>query len=498
MSKQRMPSIIGGIIGVDYFKNYRKLKYRFLTHAHPVCYKDLPSGSTWPIYCSTETAAVLPTVLRENNESFYFNEFLLRPLALHTRYHFEEFTVTLLDANHVPGAVMFIFEGPAIPDSPVLYTGHFRADSSFYEKLFTVSILQRHDFGLICLDTTYAEAEEAEFPSHESSMINAVDLIKKLPKETTVYIVTLPLLNFKVLMQIAEKLEERIELFPLSKKIADIICPENTFGEDDTETRIFTVEREIARKMLERQSTSEDENRFCIVEMNVYVHEMSKCAVILNDDRVLNCDYAEQSSFNEIRDFLSMLRFRRLIGIGRPLTVTLTDKLKAFVPESKYNSGVVKEENVLDNLNTDYCLKMMACVKPDEGPLRSDWVNSFCDELKELIDPENPENTEGLSDDNVIDYENKTDIDSIAKQVVEFLSSENLEGHGMDAVLDLKAESLLDLVSRLEPDVRDKYEEACKNFRSNSKGISSELTFKLKEFKGFSNLFLEVYRSLQE
>lgn len=101
------------------------------------------SESGLPIYCSPQTAAVLPTLLAEGNENFLLNRSRLRPLRLNVPYHFDEFTVTLLDSNYVPGAVMFIFESSRIPGSPVLYTGYFRADSSFYMKVNTVSLLKK-------------------------------------------------------------------------------------------------------------------------------------------------------------------------------------------------------------------------------------------------------------------------------------------------------------------------------------------------------------------
>ena len=72
-----------------------------------------------------------------------WKEELLKPLPLNIRHNFDEFSVILLDANHVPGAVMFIFEGPKIRNGPVLCTGHFRADASFYCNVEAVYTLQQ-------------------------------------------------------------------------------------------------------------------------------------------------------------------------------------------------------------------------------------------------------------------------------------------------------------------------------------------------------------------
>ena len=52
-------------------------------------------------------------------------------------------------------------------------------------------------------------------------------------------------------------------------------------------------------------------------------------------EKVLYCDYAEQSSFNEIRDFLSILRFRKLTPLQNSLTIPLKQKLKRLVFKDK-------------------------------------------------------------------------------------------------------------------------------------------------------------------
>ncbi|GAA5960011.1 hypothetical protein JCM21900_004022 [Sporobolomyces salmonicolor] len=118
-------------ITVDAFK-YGKIqgcKAYFLSHAH---YQNL--SSSWkhgPIYCSQTTANLVKLKLNVADE-------WLHPLPLDQTVQVQGIDVTLIDANHCPGSVLFLFEGPHTdPKSPYsksperifryLHCGDFRA-----------------------------------------------------------------------------------------------------------------------------------------------------------------------------------------------------------------------------------------------------------------------------------------------------------------------------------------------------------------------------------
>ncbi|XP_048409466.1 5' exonuclease Apollo isoform X3 [Stegostoma tigrinum] len=96
------------------------VRFFFLSHLH----SDHTSGlsSTWcrPIYCSPVTAKLL-------RWKFQVDEIWIHPLELGDSHLLnldevrkETMTVTLIDSNHCPGSVMFLFEGYF---GTVLYTG---------------------------------------------------------------------------------------------------------------------------------------------------------------------------------------------------------------------------------------------------------------------------------------------------------------------------------------------------------------------------------------
>ncbi|GAA5908594.1 hypothetical protein JCM6882_003687 [Rhodosporidiobolus microsporus] len=126
--------IDGMEITVDAFK-YGKIegcKGYFLSHAHADHYQNLSSSwSGGPIYASQTTINLIKLKLGVKDEYLF-------PLPLDKTVKVCGIDVTLIDANHCPGSVLFLFEGPHTdPKSPYsktpdkifryLHCGDFRA-----------------------------------------------------------------------------------------------------------------------------------------------------------------------------------------------------------------------------------------------------------------------------------------------------------------------------------------------------------------------------------
>jgi DNA cross-link repair 1A protein len=120
----------------------------FLTHAHSDHYGGL--SAVWtrgPIYCTAITARV--AALKTGVDASLFRELQLDTPAVVEEE--EGVTVTAVDANHCPGAVMLFFE---TPQGRVLHSGDCRASSSMQQN----PVLQRaraRGLELLFLDTTY-------------------------------------------------------------------------------------------------------------------------------------------------------------------------------------------------------------------------------------------------------------------------------------------------------------------------------------------------------
>jgi len=142
----------GAPIAVDSFSHLEAGVLFFCSHAHEDHLRGLHSGwDRGPVYCSPLTAGLLELRWPALGP-------LLRPLALGVVHRLaaesgegrRDVEVMLVDANHVPGAVMFVFAGGF---GTLLYTGDFRLHSD-HAGLRDLPMLQS-GLSRIFLDNTF-------------------------------------------------------------------------------------------------------------------------------------------------------------------------------------------------------------------------------------------------------------------------------------------------------------------------------------------------------
>jgi DNA cross-link repair 1A protein len=150
-------------------KNY------FLTHFHSDHYGGITKR--WDagiIYCSLETANLVHQKLGVDRK-------YLHPLGLMTPTIIESkgrpVSVTLMDANHCPGAVMFLFE---VGKRRILHVGDFRWNRELmtrYAPLRAFSTLQ-YRLDDLFLDTTYCD-EKYTLPTQAEAIQATVEIAEK-------------------------------------------------------------------------------------------------------------------------------------------------------------------------------------------------------------------------------------------------------------------------------------------------------------------------------
>ncbi|CAO2829824.1 unnamed protein product [Amaranthus hypochondriacus] len=126
----------------------------FLSHFHADHYGGLTKAWSYgPIYCTSITARLVRMCL-------YVNPSYICPLELDVEHLIDGVKVTLLEANHCPGAALIHFHLPN--GQRYLHTGDFRACKSMQ----TYPLLVNKKINLLYLDTTYCNPKY-RFPSKE-------------------------------------------------------------------------------------------------------------------------------------------------------------------------------------------------------------------------------------------------------------------------------------------------------------------------------------------
>ncbi|XP_064328505.1 5' exonuclease Apollo isoform X2 [Phalacrocorax carbo] len=166
--------IPGTPIAVDFWSVRRAGGARlfFLSHMHSDHTVGLSSTWSRPLYCSPLTARLLHRRLQVPAR-------WIRPLEVGQSHVLgEEVTVTLLDSNHCPGSVMFLFEGAF---GTILYTGDFRYTSAMQSE----PALRGRHIDRLYLDNTHCHPQRP-LPSRQRATRQAAHVIRTHPRHHVV------------------------------------------------------------------------------------------------------------------------------------------------------------------------------------------------------------------------------------------------------------------------------------------------------------------------
>lgn len=154
------------------------------------------------VYCSAATKELLlklerfpcrinlaKGILEASIQTYKHLKNLLKPLPLETPVMLElapgnNIQVTLFDANHCPGAVMFLFEGGG---KAVLYTGDLRCEAWFVNALTRSPSMVEYSYGIKTLDTIYLDTsftEDIAFQTKGEGIQELLLKVSKYPPET--------------------------------------------------------------------------------------------------------------------------------------------------------------------------------------------------------------------------------------------------------------------------------------------------------------------------
>ncbi|KAI1125573.1 artemis protein [Nemania abortiva] len=193
-------------IRVDYFRRlpgFPPPLACFLSHVHSDHLAGLETFDGSFIYCSAATKAILLRLEKSSVRLNYAKGILedpglqtykhlekkLKPLPLDTPTTIEllpgrSLQVTLLDANHCVGAVMFLFEGFG---KSVLYTGDIRCEPRFVTAITQNLNMIEYSLGLKTLDRIYLDTsvlDDYPLQTKAEGLRELFEKLRKYPSDT--------------------------------------------------------------------------------------------------------------------------------------------------------------------------------------------------------------------------------------------------------------------------------------------------------------------------
>ncbi|XP_062107460.1 DNA ligase 6-like isoform X2 [Humulus lupulus] len=299
----------------------------FLSHFHSDHYIGLsPNWSKGIIFCSQTTARLLVQVLKVPSV-FVF------ALPLRESVIIDGSEIVLIDANHCPGAVQFLFKIP-FPSGNFeryVHTGDFRFCHSMKSD-----IILREFVGsdAIFLDTTYCNPKFV-FPSQEESIDYIVSVIERVAseskgsmKDVLFLVATYVIGKEKILLEIARKCNRKIYVDAKKMAVLHVLGCEETeiFTEDESESDVHVVGWNVLGETWPYFRPNFLKIKEIMVERGyskaigfvptgwTYEVKRNKFSVRSKDSFDIHLvPYSEHSNYEELREYVRLLKPKRVI-----------------------------------------------------------------------------------------------------------------------------------------------------------------------------------------
>ncbi|KAK6125227.1 hypothetical protein DH2020_041027 [Rehmannia glutinosa] len=309
----------------------------FLSHFHSDHYTGLsPQWSKGIIYCSSITANLLHQILKIPQPFIY-------PLPLSQPVLIDGSEVWLVDANHCPGAVQFLFKVPVDYDSGAGTSSVVRFEKYVHTGDFRYRDEMKNETGIsefvgadaVFLDTTYCNPKFV-FPSQEESIDYVVGVIEKLGvqnegvivKNVLFLVATYVIGKERILMEISRRCKRKIHVS--GRKMAVLhalgLGESGVFTEDELESDVHVVGWNVLGetwpyfkpnfvKMKEIMSERGYSKVVGFVPTGwTYEIKRNKFAVRTKDSFEIHLvPYSEHSNYDELREYVKFLKPKRVI-----------------------------------------------------------------------------------------------------------------------------------------------------------------------------------------
>ncbi|KAJ3323681.1 hypothetical protein HDV06_001411 [Boothiomyces sp. JEL0866] len=347
----------------------------FLSHFHSDHYGGLNAKFKGKIFCSKVTAELVKLQLRVPDD-------VITALPMNKRIEVEGHHVTLIDANHCPGAAIFLFEtsvGNSI--KRILHTGDFRACPDIWNRPDL-----RDKIDVCYLDTTYCSPSHV-FPSQQKILECLTAIITKVnsqqsiqsvvaknsilkyfkptqPRKTKCLFVvgTYLIGKEKVIKAVSKAISSKI--YVDNRKLAiykceddDYLLKNTTTDPNDADihvTSMGSLDKENLEAMLKKNKKY---TRILAIrptgwtfskkqEFSLHTIQIKK---ISHNIDILPIPYSEHSSFSELKEFVSQLDIAKIVPtVNVAKAKEMISMLSEALPDDKGINAQSSTQNVFN------------------------------------------------------------------------------------------------------------------------------------------------------
>jgi len=228
-------------------------------------------------------------------------------------------TVTPIDANHCPGAAMFLFEGSF---GRILYTGDFRYCGPMLYDI-QLNLLCNGNVDVLYLDNTFCDPR-CIFPSREDAVVEMMHIIQSYP-EARIKIGLRSLGKEQMLVNIARSTGEWIGVSQERYKVLELLCMPNVFKIlSSCRIQVVMISEITARSMTDWNS---EQQTVAIIPSGICIG-LTHAAFPQRDD-VHVVPYSDHSSYEELQQFVSFIEPHKIYPI---LGSDMKDRLARSLP----------------------------------------------------------------------------------------------------------------------------------------------------------------------
>ncbi|KAL6223528.1 hypothetical protein ACLB2K_006913 [Fragaria x ananassa] len=299
----------------------------FLSHFHSDHYGGLsPSWSKGLVFCSPTTARLLTQVLRVYS-LFVVALPLRQPLVI------DGCEVVLVDANHCPGAVQFLFQVPlpggAQLSERYLHTGDFRFSPCMKSDPFLSTFV---GCDAVFLDTTYCNPKFV-FPSQQESVdyvcrVIQMETVVGQPKTVLFLVATYVIGKEKILLEIARRCNRKVHVDARKMAVLRVLGfgDSGVFTEDECETDVHVVGWNVLGDTwpyfrpnfvkIEEIMAQKGYSRVVGFVPTGWTYEVKRNKFSVRSKDALEIHlvpYSEHSNYDELREYVRFLKPKRVI-----------------------------------------------------------------------------------------------------------------------------------------------------------------------------------------